>query len=342
MKPRQPLHLTLTLLAVLTACGGGSSEANPVGPAPAPAPTSSVCPAGPFSSKPVPDNAVVTRLGSALPNDGYQAQFGNVEGAVWLDGSLYVSEFGPGDNPPPTRILQITGNAAGVVVAAAAGTNGLALDRSGRLYGASHKVGGIVRFDLPGANETVVVNSYNGSRFNSPNDLTFRSDGTLYFTDPNWQAASPNPQSRTRVYRVAAGSSNAIVVDENRSNPNGITLSPDERTLYLTAQDGLFKYAVAADGSVGAAEQFAAGVVSGGDGMVVDCAGNLYVTNSDVIVLDPNGTEVGRLRMPSGAGQVTNVAFGGSDRKTLFITAMGAGNARGVYKVDLAVPGHPY
>ena len=290
----------------------------------------------------MPDNAKVTRLDNALPQDNYQTQFGNVEGAVWLDGSLYVSEFGPGDNPPPTRIVKVTGDAAGVVVAATAGTNGLALDKSGRLHGASHKVGGIVRFDLPGAKETVVVDSYNGSRFNSPNDLTFRSDGTLYFTDPNWQAASPNPQSRTRVYRVAPGSGTAVVVDENRSNPNGITLSPDEKTLYVTAQDGVFRYAVAADGSVGAAEPFAGGVVTSGDGMVVDCAGNLYVTNNDVIVLQPDGKEVGRIRMPSGAGQVTNVAFGGSDRKTLFITAMGFGNARGVYKVDLAVPGYPY
>ena len=284
----------------------------------------------------------MTRLDSALPNDNYQTQYGNVEGAVWLDGALYVSEFGPGNNPPPSRIVKIDGNGVGTVVAPTAGTNGLAVDKAGRLYGASHKAGGIVRFALPGGTETVIVSSYNGARFSSPNDLTFRSDGTLYFTDPNWQAASPNPQSRTSVYRVAPGSSTAVLVDANRSNPNGITLSPDEKTLYLTAQDGVFKYTLAADGSAGTAEHFGNGVVSSGDGMVVDCAGNLYVTSTDVIVLSPEGKEVDRIRMPSGAGSVTNVAFGGSDRKTLFITAMGYGNARGVYKVDLAIPGYPY
>ncbi len=284
----------------------------------------------------------MTRLDNALPNDNYQTQYGNVEGAVWSAGSLYVSEFGPGNNPPPSRILKIDSNGVGTVVAPTAGTNGLAVDAAGRLYGASHKVGGIVRFALPGAAETVVVSSYNGVRFNSPNDLTLRSDGTLYFTDPNWQAASPNPQPRTGVYRVAPGASTAVLVDGNRINPNGITLSPDEKTLYVTAQDGVFKYAVAADGSVGPAEHFGAGVVSSGDGMVVDCAGNLYVTSTDVIVVSPEGREAGRIRMPSGAGSVTNVAFGGSDRKTLFITAMGYGNARGVYKVDVAIPGYPY
>ncbi len=290
----------------------------------------------------MPSGATVTRLDNALPNDNYQTQFGNVEGAVWLDGALYVSEFGPGSNPPPSRIVRIDSNGVGTVVAPTAGTNGLAVDKAGNLYGASHKVGGIVRFALPGGTETVIVGSYDGARFGSPNDLTFRSDGTLYFTDPNWQAASPNPQSRTSVYRVAPGASNAVLVDANRSNPNGITLSPDEKTLYLTAQDGVFKYAVSADGSVGVAEHFGSGVVSSGDGMVVDCAGNLYVTSNDVIVLSPEGKEVGRIRMPSGAGSVTNLAFGGSDRKTLFITAMGYGTARGVYKVNLAIPGYPY
>lgn len=104
----------------------------------------------------------------------------------------------------------------------------------------------------------------------------------------------------------------------------------------------MFKYTVAADGSVGTAEHFGAGVVSSGDGMVVDCAGNLYVTSTDVIILSPEGKEVGRIRMPSGDGTVINVSFGGGDRKTLFITAMGSDGARGVYKVDVAIPGHPY
>ena len=67
-----------------------------------------------------------------------------------------------------------------------------------------------------------------GNRFNSPNDLTVRSDGTIYFTDPDFQAPSPRPQAMTRVYRLPPGATEPIVVDATLSNPNGITLSLDE------------------------------------------------------------------------------------------------------------------
>ncbi len=310
--------------------------------APSPAWSAWSCPAGPFGN-PVPPGAQITHIDNALPLDDFN-QHGqlnaNVEGPVWRSGSLYVSEFGDGPNPPPSRILKITGSNPGVVFAATAGTNGLAVDAGGRLHGASHKLGGIVRFG-PAGEETVVVSGYKGSRFNSPNDLTFRSDGTLYFTDPTWQAPSPPPQAKTRVYRVAPGSHKAVVVDANRSQPNGITLSPDEKTLYLSSLDGLYAYAVAADGSVGAPKRFASQVASA-DGMVADCAGNLYVTSTDVIVLSPSGHEIARLPMPAGAGSVTNLAFGGNKRQTLYVTAMGQGNGRGVFRVDLDVPGLPY
>lgn len=301
------------------------------------------CPGGPYGF-PIPDGAQATHLDNALPLDEFN-HFGtlsaNVEGALWRSGSLYVSEFGEGAHPPPSRILQITGNQPGVVFAADAGTNGLATDAAGMLHGASHQVGGIVRFGLPGQEPTVVVGSYKGVRFNSPNDLTFRSDGTIYFTDPTWQAPQPAPQKRTRVYRVAPGAGNAKVVDDQRDQPNGITLSPDEQALYVSARDGLYRYAVAPDGSAGPAVRFAP-QISQGDGMVVDCAGNLYVTSTDVVVLDPAGLEIGRIVMPVGAGQITNLAFGGPKRKTLYITAMGSGSARGVFKVKLDVPGLPY
>lgn len=302
-----------------------------------------VCPGGPFGH-PIPDGAKVERLNNALPSDAFNL-FGtidaNVEGPVWRGESLYVSEFGLGANPPPTRIIQIKGKRAGVVHLADAGTNGLAVSQAGVLYGASHKVGGIVRLGKAGAAPKVVVNRFKGSRFNSPNDLTIRSDGTIYFTDPTWQAPVPPPQAKTRVYRLAPGASAATVVDDDRTQPNGITLSPDEKTLYVSSMTGIHRYSVAADGSTGAPARFAP-QIGGSDGMVADCAGNLYVTSGEVVVLNPAGAELGRLPLPAGGGQVTNVAFGGTDRKTLFITAMGLGPARGVYKVDLAVPGLPY
>lgn len=301
------------------------------------------CPGGPFGN-PIPDGAKVVRLDKAIPLDEFNlfgALDANVEGPVWRNGALYVSEFGAGANPPPTRVIQVKGNKPGVVYLADAGTNGLAADSAGRLYGASHKVGGIVRLGQAGEQPKVLLDRFKGLRFNSPNDLTIRSDGTIYFTDPTWQAPVPPPQLKTRVYRIAPGAKAATVVDEQRVQPNGITLSPDEKTLYVASMSGLYKYSVAADGTVGAPARFAP-QITGADGMVADCAGNLYVTSVDVIVLNPAGAEIGRLPLPAGAGLVTNLAFGGSNRTTLFITAMGLGSARGVFQVVLKVPGLPY
>lgn len=313
-----------------------------LGAAPIAAQAAWSCPAGPFGH-PVPPGAQITHIDNALPRDAFNQNGqlnANVEGPVWRDGALYFSEFGAGANPPPSRILRYAGDGPGTVFAATAGTNGLATDAAGRLHGASHKVGGIVRIGA-GGEETVVVKGYQGLRFNSPNDLTFRRDGTLYFTDPSWQAPNPPPQAKTRVYRVAPGTHKALVIDANREQPNGITLSPDEKTLYLSSLSGLYRYAVAADGSVGPPQRFAS-QIGGADGMVVDCAGNLYVTSTDVIIVDKSGQEIDRLQMPAGAGAVTNVAFGGPKRKTLYITAMGQGQGRGLFKVDLKVPGLPY
>lgn len=301
------------------------------------------CPGGPFGD-PIPDGAQITRIDNALPLDAFNlfgALDANVEGPVWKAGALYFSEFGAGANPPPTRVIQLKGGNPGTVFLDDAGTNGLAVDRGGRLYGASHKVGGIVRLGAAGDRPAVVVDRFKGQRFNSPNDLTIRSDGTIYFTDPTWQAPVPPPQAKTRVYRLPSGASTALVADDRRVQPNGITLSPDEKTLYVSSAEGLFRYKVAADGSVGQPVRFAPQIL-GADGMVADCAGNLYVTSTDVIVLDPTGAGIGRLRLPAGAGPATNLAFGGSNRQTLFITAMGLGVARGVFKVELGVPGLPY
>lgn len=302
-----------------------------------------VCPAGPFRH-PIPDGAEVERVADALPSDAFNL-FGtinaNVEGPVWRNGALYISEFGLGPNPPPTRIIQVKSGLPGVVYLADAGTNGLAVDSEGVMYGASHQAGGIVRLGKAGAAPKVVIDRFKGARFNSPNDLAVRGDGTIYFTDPTWQAPVPPPQAKTRVYRVAPGATAATVVDNDRQQPNGVTLSPDEKTLYVSSQSGIHRYSVAADGSTGTPTRFAPQIASA-DGMVVDCAGNLYVTSGDVVVLDATGAELGRLPLPLAGAQVTNVAFGGKKHKTLFITAMGPGPVRGVYRVDLAVPGLPY
>jgi gluconolactonase len=267
--------------------------------------------------------------------------FTNIEGPVWIGDALYISEFPGSPNPPPSRILKIT--AAGDVSIAIpdSGTNGLAADKSGTLYGALHKDGSVSKFNLTTGAATAIASMYMGARFDSPNDLAIRSDGNIYFSDPDYQAASTHPQSKTRLYRIAPGTNAVTVIDDTLGEPNGVTLSIDEKTLYVTSRGPLNKYPVMADGSVGTATIFSQ-EASSGDGMTIDCAGNLYVaTNNTVLVINPSGTKIGTLTV-TGPQAVTNVAFGGADHKTLYITAQGSSKQQGLFQMSLGVPGMPY
>jgi gluconolactonase len=272
--------------------------------------------------------------------------FGNIEGPVWIGDALYVSEMADTSydtqnrNVAQSRILKVTADGTTSIFVADSGSNGLAVDSTGNIVAAVHKDGSLTRFALPGGAPTVIANMYMGKRFNTPNDLAIRSDGNIYFTDPSFQAPTPLPQDATRVYRRdPAGTITALV--DNFNNPNGITLSLKEDFLYVAASTGR-KYPVMADGSLGAGENFAAS--NGADGMVVDCAGNLYVAmagSPNVGVYGPDGNSIGTISVPSSENvQVTNVAFGGSDHKTLYIT--GLQNNKGLFKVTLDIPGRPY
>jgi gluconolactonase len=295
------------------------------------------CPAGPFAA-PLPQNPVVSQI-PGVPPPGYATgATSNVEGALWLGGALYVSHIQEGvANPPPSRILRIMGSAVEVYLPEA-GTNGLALGNDGAIVGARHADGTLSRLDPTTKTFTPLVKSYQNARFDSPNDLAIRSDGNVYFSDPDYQAATPRPQARTRVYRVDPRG-NVSVIDDQRIQPNGVTLSADERTLYVADTRGVHRYAVAADGAASAPSAFS---TTPSDGMAMDCAGNLYLTaGRAIVVLAASGAIVGSIEnaVPEGAS-TTNAAFGGPDRKRLFITARGS--AAGLWFVDLSVPGKAY
>jgi gluconolactonase len=308
------------------------------------------CPSGSFTA-PTASSITLTKVAGVPPFDSFNNNgnnFGNIEGPVWFGDALYVSEIGGGNNPPPSRILKVptTGSPSVAYASSGAnpGTNGMAIDEMGRLIGASHGVGGIVALNLTNMTSTTIVGMYMGSRFNSPNDLTVRSDGTIYFSDPDYQAPSPRPQSMNRLYRLPPGSTTPVVVDANRSQPNGVTLSLDEMTLYVTDSGGLYKYSVNADGSTGTATRIAMNDVTTGDGMAIDCMGNLYVaSNQQMIIVNPagSGTKIGSVTVP-GVQSVTNVAFGGADHKTLYVTGQGNGSAMGVFRADMPLPGMPF
>lgn len=300
----------------------------------------SLCPSGPF---PTPLNGEVQA--TVIPNsdpgvlDPKDTGFHLYEGPVWLDGVLYFSDFVTTAGFP-SRIMSYTPDKGISVAAADAGTNGLGLDATGtQLVGARHKSKSVVKFSKDLRDSEDVVSDYLGKAFNSPNDLAFRSDGNLYFTDPDFQAGEQREQATTNVYRVSPAG-NVSVVDDSIANPNGISISPDESSLYVAGnlEEGYVKkYPITGGGSVGVGE-IVLSPVSVPDGMVFDCAGNLYVTehtNRRIRVLGADGKELGQITgLPK---NVTNVAFGGPQHKTLYITLTGA-----LAKIDLPVPGLPY
>jgi gluconolactonase len=272
-----------------------------------------------------------------------------LEGPVWLAdrGQLLVSEMAAATGPQrvqPSTILRYTpGMTAAETAIAGSGSNGLALSPDGQsIVAATHDQRSVSRYRLADSAREAVAADFNGAAFNSPNDLTIRSDGVVYFTDPDFQrgARADAMNGRTSVFRVAGDA--VALVDDSLREPNGIALSPDGGTLYVGAygENTIYRYPVRADGSTGARTEFAA--VGGPDGATVDCAGNVYwASGADglVHVFSPAGAELGTIA--AGGKGTTNVAFGGDDRQTLFITSGPTGDS-GIYGVHLGVPGYPY
>ena len=307
------------------------------------------CPSGTFTA-PTPSSITLTKVAGVPPLDSFNNNgnnFGNVEGTVWFGDALYVSEISSDPNPPKARILRVPTTGAVTIAYATSGSNGLAVDLMGRLIGASHTAGAVQAFNLTNMTATSIVSGYMGSRLNTPNDLTVRSDGTIYFTDPDYQAPSPRPQAMTRVYRLPPGATEPVVVDATRSNPNGITLSLDEAFLFLTDGQGLYRYPVNADGSTGTATRIAQSMISSGDGMGIDCAGTLYVTSQNrLFLINPTGAGTVLGSITVNVQSATNVAFGGANHQTLYVSGLGNGTGggatMGLFRADMPLPGMPF
>jgi len=224
------------------------------------------------------------------------------------------------------------------------GSNGMTLDASGRLTVAGHARRNVWRLESmdPHAQMTVLADAYQGKKLNSPNDLVFRSDGSLYFTDPKEQAVNG-------VYRIAGalaqkpGAAPARdklqLLIRDLPRPNGIAFSPDEKWLYVnnTQPKKLWmRYPVKPDGTLGegtvlfdATSDNAPGAP---DGMKVDKAGNIYSAGpGGVWIISPDGKHLGTINVPEVVG---NLAWGDADRKTLYITA-----STSVYRIRLKIAG---
>ncbi|TKD13089.1 SMP-30/gluconolactonase/LRE family protein [Polyangium fumosum] len=231
---------------------------------------------------------------------------------------------------PANRIYEHTpGGAIDVFREPSANTNGLALDQNGLLIACEHS-GRRVSRTLANGTLASIADTYDGKKLNSPNDVIVHSNGTVYFTDPPYGLPDPG-QSELGffgVFRVTPGGEVTLVADDMQ-RPNGIALSPDEKTLYVadTATSELRAWPVNADGSLGAGSKLVS-TSQGPDGMAVDAKGNLFVTTSaGVEVYSPAGKLYGAIVVPQ---QPANCAFGGDDKKTLYITARTA-----LYRVTL-------
>lgn len=320
---------TVTVACSLLTAGAAGAENQPA----------AACVPGGVYGDPLPSASV-----SAVRVPG---RFNFLEGPVWIadQGRLLVSDMRPAAGPEgvqPSVIRALTPPDQFDVFVASGGSNGLALSTDGtRVLAATHDQRSVSSYNLADGSRSAVAQTFQGRRFNSPNDLTVRADGTVYFTDPNFQRGNrPDEMAgRTGVYRVSGGV--VSLVDDTIAQPNGVVLAPDGNTLYVGGNSAgkIYKYPVLADGSTGPRTEFAS--VSGADGATIDCAGNLYwASHSDgrIHVFAPDGRALGTV---SAGTNTTNAAFGGADGRTLFVTSGTWGNF-GVYQIQLNVPGWPY
>jgi gluconolactonase len=212
------------------------------------------------------------------------------------------------------------------------GSNGLTFDAQHRLVLCQHGDRRIARLDAPGR-FTTLVDRYEGKRLNSPNDLVYKSNGDLYFTDPAYGLPKTfdDPQRElpfTGVYRLGTNGTVTLLTRDLKA-PNGIAFSPDEKTLYVAQSWAdapvIMTYPVQSDGTIGTGrvfinllEQSKAGKPGAPDGLKVDLQGNLWATGpGGVWVLTPDATPLGRI--DTGV-PTANIAWG-DDGSMLYITA---------------------
>ncbi len=221
------------------------------------------------------------------------------------------------------------------------GSNGLALDPEGRVTVNEHGNRRVVRIEKTGV-VTVLADRYDGKRLNSPNDLVYRKDGTLFFTDPPFGLPKAFDDSRKElpfsgVFSLKSGVLRLEASD--LSGPNGIAFSPDERFLYVGNWDPkrkvVMRYPVLADGTLGKGQVFFDMTAAPGedalDGVKVDVRGNVYVSGPGGLwILSPEGDHLGTLVGPEHPHNLT----WGDDGRTLYLTAQ-----TGLYRIRLNVAG---
>jgi gluconolactonase len=223
------------------------------------------------------------------------------------------------------------------------GANGLTRDIQGRLVACEGAGRRVVREEQDGT-ITVIASSFQGRPLNRPNDVVVKSDGAIYFSDPNTGNAVPDQTDLTYagVYRVSPDLGTITLLVNDFITPNGLAFSPDESVLYIndSRRRHIRAFDMSPNGTLARQTDRVFADLGGAepgvpDGMKVDSAGNVYCGGSGGLwILDPRGRKLGRI--VHGQPQTTNIAFGGADWKTLYFT-----NWNFLGSVNLRIAGMP-
>ncbi len=281
-----------------------------------------------FAACVAPD-AKVTRLASGM-------KF--IEGPVWLpSGQLVFSDI-------PANELKSWSPAQGLATfrAPSQNANGNTLDRQSRLVTCEHSGRRVAVLEAAGTVRTL-ADRHDGKRFNSPNDVVVSRDGIVWFTDPEYGLAT-DPQTKRRVgkeqpgnhvYRLDPRSGKTTLAAQGFDQPNGLAFSPDEKKLYVAdsgAPKNIRQFDVGPDGTLSGGTVFCTLDQGVPDGIRVDRDGRVWSTAGDgVHVFDRTGRRIGKIITPEAPA---NLCFGGSDGKTLFITARTS-----LYAIEVKVSG---
>ncbi len=259
------------------------------------------------------------------------------EGPVWKDGAVLFSDvpentiyqWTPGTTTARV-FLKPSGGMESTKEFREPGSNGLARDAENRLVLCQHGMRRVARIEKDGT-QTPLADRYEGKKFNSPNDLIIAKNGDIYFTDPPYGLEGGNKSpikelTFSGVYRVSGGK--VTLLTDELTYPNGLALSPDEKTLYVNVSDPkapyIYAYELAADGALGKHRIFfdASPLTNSGpglpDGMKVDRAGNVWTTGPNgVLIISPEGKHLGTIQ----TGQPTGNCAWGDDGSSLYITS---------------------
>ena len=260
-----------------------------------------------------------------------------LEGPTWSsqDNAFYFSEMNFASSQalgPDSTIYKLVLPNTLTTYLKHSGTNGL-YAKGQNLYTLNHSTQSLSKINIKSKTNTVIVNKFDGLSFSSPNDMTMHKNGDIFFTDPNWQLGERTQQmSYTGVYKLS-NTGVLSLIDATLEKPNGVALSPDQRTLYVgDFSNRVSKYTIDENGDISPREDFIK--VTSPDGIKVDSAGNIYVSSHKKGVINiytPRGSLIDKIEL---GPNVTNLAFGGKNRKTLLITT-----AKGLFTLDVKVAG---